>query len=209
MKLSKKILAISAILFAMGTSVFAIDTFGSANVTFPTNISTMKLDGDSTVKTFNNIGLGTNIKVGLLYTSLDLAFTTKLNITDSDGTKSSVSVKEMKEDDRLIFNLNFLIGAGFSVIENEKIQLVLAPGVHFTYISDKGWVTTKIYTFGIGAEADFNYFFNETYGITASVQLAYDFFGLSNQDDLYKQVGKKIGWSNFTFIPRIGIVKAM
>ena len=71
-----------------------------------------------------------------------------------------------------------------NVIENEKMQLVLAPGVHYTYISDKGWITAKYYTFGIGAEAEFNYFFNETYGITASVQLAYDFFGYSNLDEL-------------------------
>ncbi|MBR5646888.1 MAG: DUF2715 domain-containing protein [Treponema sp.] len=209
MKLTKKIFIISSILFAMGTSAFAADTFASANVSFPTNIVNLKSDGINTTDAFHSIGAGVTMKVGLLYAGIDCSFTTQINSKNTDGSKSTVTLQDMKDNDRLVFNLNFLVGAGFSVIENEKMQLVLAPGVHYTYISDKGWMTAKYYTFGIGAEAEFNYFFNETYGITASIQLAYDFFGFSNLDDLAAYSGKKLNWSNFTVIPRIGIVKAM
>ena len=201
MKLFKKASIVLAALVIMGSAAFARGKTVGINLAIPVNklTETVSYNGvsGSDVIQFNSFGIGINNFTNNVYTSVDLGFCKNLVI---NGQKATVN------DNVSLMTLNFLGGPGFKVLDNTNMQLIIAPGIHYTINYWKLPSDSEMYfTLGAGADVMFNYFFTSSLGATASLGIAYDFWGISTAS-LENTSAAKVSYKNLAIKPRFGVV---
>ena len=111
------------------------------------------------------------------------------------------------------FAMNFMIGPAFKILENDKMLFTAAPAFHwFMNYESNGNYAFSGGMIGLGGNASFSYFFNDVIGITAGMDMAFDFFGYA---DYKKQEEREtygsyyatttLKYTHFNFTPKFGV----
>ena len=155
--------------------------------------------GISGLNMFNNlIGLYTDVEFGILQSG------------KIEGT--SFKRKDFGNDYKQ-FAMNFMIGPAFKILENDKMLFTAAPAFHwFMNYESNGNYAFSGGMIGLGGNASFSYFFNDVIGITAGMDMAFDFFGYA---DYKKQEEREsygsyyatstLKYTHFNFTPKFGV----
>lgn len=185
----------------------------SINASIPLDTLTVKQEvsifSDSTKATSASFGFGIsgltffNDLIGI-YSSADVAFL--FNVQNDNG---SFSREEVYGSGAKQYSLNVMVGPVFKIIDKNNMLFTAAPAVHmYSNTVKSGSTTSTGALIGLGGNASFSYFFNDLIGITAGVDLAYDFIGLGDykkQTFDYSGYDYTIKFSNFQFAPKFGV----
>lgn len=211
MKIMKKVSLALAAMMLFASAAFASGQSTSVTFSVPTNITTTKITGEiagydvssTTKENFNFIGFGICSMNNNIYSSVDFSFPGKYKV--GNATLTMENFRAMKA---MPWFMNFLGGPAFRIIDSGIMELVLAPGIHFSMNSWMGEnANARLYYFiGLGGDAMFNYYFTSSLCVTAAFSFGYDFFGF-DFDSLGRSSssGLKYKYSNMTVTPRIGV----
>ena len=140
-----------------------------------------------------------------LYTDVEIGFMQNWK-DDTGSVKRSDLGSNFKQ-----FSMNFMIGPAFKIIETDKILFTAAPAGHWymNYMS----LGSAAYTIsggllGIGGNASFSFFFNDVVGLTAGMDLAFDFLGYGDyrkESESYYGESYSVKYTHFNFTPKFGV----
>lgn len=208
----KKIFSALFLAVVLTTGLVAETKMLSVNFTVPFDIHTQKVSGygetQKVTEKLTSIGFGISgvnmfSEVVGLYMDASLGFFQSGKIETPFGN-ASFKRSDMVEDWKQ-FSMDLRIGPAFKIIDNDKMFLSAAPVFfcNFGYSGTSDSATSGGYV-GLGANANFSYFFNSFVGISAGLDIDYGFVGFG---DFRKESDSGITskHSQFNITPKIGV----
>lgn len=217
----KKFFSTLIVLAVITTAAVAETKMLSVNFAIPLDTVTAKVEAagasDTSKTNYTSIGFGVsglnmfNNLIGL-YTDVEIGF--MQNWKDDTGSIKRKEIKDYYSDFKQ-FSMNFMIGPAFKIIENDKMLFTAAPAGHWymNYLSlGNASNTISGGLLGLGGNASFSFFFNDVVGLTAGMDLAFDFLGYGDykkQSESYSYGGYSVSYSlkytHFNFTPKFGV----
>lgn len=205
----KKLIMAAVAAIALVGSAFAVEIQADAAVTLPLTFGKFTSNGISSEEKITAVGL--DLGADVFFTDL-IGVGAKMNfalpLTMKEG--NSDKIKFFHDYDGMKytgFQFNTLVGCAIRPLNNDKMFLIITPGIDINLVSYKatieGYGSTKFTqsSFGLGADAQFGYKFNDKIAISGGCLLAYNFFGS------FKVEGEKIDGmkvSGFFLTPKVG-----
>lgn len=206
----KKVIMAVVAAFALFSSVFAAEIKTDYSLSLPITFGKLSGNGHTTNTNFTAVGLDLGVNVFLkdfigVGVKMDFAFP----LTMKQDSNDKINFYHDYDGNKYTgFEFDALLGCALRPLNNEKMSLIITPGINANIktVNDsvKNWGTTKyVYTsFGIGAETQFCYKFDDRTSFLAGCFAAYDFFGFYKRG-IEKQNGIKV--TGFILAPKIGM----